>query len=63
MSGDNHFAKDLRINFRVSPFKKKQIKARAKELGMTASKYIISLIDDDLTKNKRDGVINKHNPF
>ena len=63
MDGKLDFAKDVRIQIRSSPYQLKSIKARAEELGLSMSEYIRLLIKEDLKERKRDGVINKHNPF
>lgn len=56
MNDDSIFAKDVRIHFRVTNYKKGKIKARARELELDVSKYIMQLIDEDMNK-KRDRTI------
>ena len=57
------FSKNIKIQIRSSNYQKRCIKARAKELGVSMSKYIRLLIEKDLSENKRDGVITKHHPL
>ena len=38
------FSKDVRIHFRCTNYKKRRIKARAKQLGLSVSRYIMDLI-------------------
>ena len=46
------FVKEIRITVRASPYLKRIADNRAKELGVDRSKYIRSLIKNDVKKNK-----------
>jgi len=45
------FAKDLRIQFRVTPYWKEMIKKASSKKGITMSAYILKLIKEDNSKS------------
>lgn len=45
---DSKFAADTKIDFRITGFKKKKVKERARELKKSVTEYIKGLIDNDL---------------
>ena len=51
---DSKFAKDVRIHFRVTNYRRMKIRNRARELGKPVSQYILDLIDLDLEGNKKE---------
>lgn len=63
MKEDNQFAKDVRIHFRTTNYRKQKIKARAKELGLDVSKYILKLISKDFEQKKKDTANEQQYPF
>ena len=48
------FSKDVRIHFRCTNYKKRKIKARARKLGLSVSRYIMNLISNDMEKGRGD---------
>lgn len=51
---EKEFACDTKIDFRVTGYKKKLIKMRARNLRKSMSKYIKDLINVDLTRKEDD---------